>query len=340
MQVRVESSGITASTTGLVYGRERLLVSSSSRDRLGGGVGVADHAIRPLSYYAVAHQACQESRQLLSKLKLSYEENQLLVGIPVDAGHVNDRLKTIMEDKAKLLKRPAPRAMTRSSEFYTKFCDVVLGSSALVKILQPLGTDYLLPFGLLMILFKVSLPQIQLIGPFIDGVFLQAVVTRKDREESMMVHLEALIQKLPPPTFYQVAMPSNTAKAAVAALFAKVVKLLGDTLVYYRAGRLCKLLDVILGPVDAKLARHISQIEAEAKALESTPIAIDSQPINTATPVTETGKLVARLYENSEKAIVTVGVSMEHLNQRLASLELKITRQLRFPTRWGLPVLT
>ncbi len=80
---------------------------------------------------------------------------QLLVAIPFEADAVVNRLKAIMDDQEKQMKRPAPRAIKRSGEFYARFCDVVSRTAGPVHTLLSQGMEYTLPFGLLMLLFKV-----------------------------------------------------------------------------------------------------------------------------------------------------------------------------------------
>ncbi len=67
---------------------------------------------------------------------------------------------------------------------------------------------------------------------------MQAVVTKNDREEALILHLESLAAKLPVAGFYRIAFPTNAIKLAVAKIFSKMMKFLDEALIYYRSPRL------------------------------------------------------------------------------------------------------
>jgi len=111
-----------------------------------------------------AQKACQECNERLAKLKLSPVERQLLLAVPGDPEAVVEKLRGIMEDQEKLVKRPVPRTIKRSGDFSIKFYEVVAKISCLVHIL-PQTPEFKAPFGLLMVLFHVGT------GPAVDERF-------------------------------------------------------------------------------------------------------------------------------------------------------------------------
>jgi hypothetical protein len=67
---------------------------------------------------------------------------------------------------------------------------------------------------------------------------VQSVVTKKEREESLLGYLHSLGHLLPLVQFYKETFPTDRMKLAVAKIYAGVMKLLDEALVYYRSGRL------------------------------------------------------------------------------------------------------
>ena len=64
------------------------------------------------------------------------------------------------------------------------------------------------------------------------------MVTKKDREESLLSHIESISQRLPLADFYEKTFPTNDMKAAVARLYAHIMKILDEALIFYRAWKL------------------------------------------------------------------------------------------------------
>jgi hypothetical protein len=119
----------------------------------------------------------------------------------------------------------------------------------------------------------------------------QAVVLKKDREESLLQYLESLSSKLPLMEFYRTTFPTNAMKLAVANIYAEVTKLLDEALIYYRSGRLGKLVDAVLQPAESKFSKHISQIDVEVKKVEDLKnVAHEAQTVDIKESVTKTGK--------------------------------------------------
>jgi hypothetical protein len=175
------------------------------------------------------------------------------------------------------------------------------------------------------------------------------VVTKKEREESLLTYFDALSAKLPLVEFYRTTFPTNAMKLVVANLYAEVTKLLDEALIYYRSGRLGKLVDAVLQPTETKFQKCISQIDAEVKKLEDLKnVAHEAQTTDIKDVVTETSRgalcissffssyvlqapliddyiVTTRLYDNFEKATMAIGISMESFGNRLNGLESKIS---------------
>ncbi|ETS86640.1 hypothetical protein PFICI_00468 [Pestalotiopsis fici W106-1] len=256
-------------------------------------------------FYAVAQQAARESKARLSRLKLTPEEKQLLAIVPSSSDAVIEKLHLIVDEREEALKRP--KAFQRTNKFFTAFCEVVGKTSGLVQTLVPQSPEYTIPFGVLIILFR-------------------AVVTKKDREESLLMYLEALGSKLPLVEFYRNAFPTNAMKLAVANLYAEVTKLLDEALLYYRSGRLGKLVDAVLQPTEPKFQKSMDQIDAEVKKMQDLKdVAHEAQTIDIKDTVTGNAKAISRLHENFEKATIAIGISMELISERMTGLESQVS---------------
>lgn len=66
----------------------------------------------------------------------------------------------------------------------------------------------------------------------------KAVVTKKDREESLLEYIKTLGSQLPLMDFYSNVFPTNEMKECVAKIFVAVMKLLDEAVSYYRGGKL------------------------------------------------------------------------------------------------------
>ncbi len=63
------------------------------------------------------------------------------------------------------------------------------------------------------------------------------MVTKKDREDSLLSHIETISQQLPLAEFYETVFPTNDMKLYVARLYGHIMKTLDEALLYYRDWR-------------------------------------------------------------------------------------------------------
>jgi hypothetical protein len=84
---------------------------------------------------------------------LTSDERQLLAVIPTSSDAVIEKLSHILEELEKKSKRP--KGVQRANQFFSTFCQVVGKTSGLVNTLLPQSPEYTIPFGMLIILFKV-----------------------------------------------------------------------------------------------------------------------------------------------------------------------------------------
>ena len=274
-----------------------------------------------ISYYMAAQKACRDCTQRLAKLKLSHNERQLLLAVPGDPEAVVEKLRLIMEEQEKQVKRPVPRTIKRSGDFSVKFYEVVAKISCLVQVL-PQTPEFKAPFGLLMVIFHVGFVLSSGMGLAYQRA--QAVVARRDREDSILVHLEALSAALPPIDFYQMAPPTNGMKSIATAVYVEVVKFLEEALIYYRSGRLGKIVDAVLGPTDATFKASVAAIEKEMKKMDDPRNRPDEGPVVETKNATQQGKMLLKLFESVEKATEALTTSVEMLSDRMTVVESQL----------------
>ncbi|KKY29196.1 hypothetical protein UCRPC4_g00102 [Phaeomoniella chlamydospora] len=132
--------------------------------------------------------------------------------------------------------------------------------------------------------------------------------------------------------FYKTVFPTNAIKASVARIYVHIMKLLDEAVVFYRGGKLSKLVDAVLQPTN-KFSAFVSDIEDEIKVLNALKDAEHvAQAANMMEVVSGTGHIVARMYENVESQSVAVGTSMEILNTKLDLLTAQTKYMLHFET--------
>lgn len=102
--------------------------------------------------------------------------------------------------------------LRRTSEFVEVFCGFASRTSNIVMQLLPQSPEYTVTFGMLCILFG-------------------AVVTKKDREESLLGYISAVSARLPLLDFYRGVFPTSAMKASVARLYVHVMQLLDKAVV-------------------------------------------------------------------------------------------------------------
>ena len=64
------------------------------------------------------------------------------------------------------------------------------------------------------------------------------MVTKKEREETLMTFISSLADRLPVVEFYPNVFPTYDMKRAVASIYVGMTKLLEDALIYFRGGKL------------------------------------------------------------------------------------------------------
>lgn len=96
----------------------------------------------------------------------------------------------------------------------------------------------------------------------------QAVVTKKEREDSLLSHLENMQRHLPLAEFYSSLFPTNQMKECVAKVYVAIMKMLEDALGYYRSGKLGKIMDAIFQP-EAKFDDQVKVVEREVQKLHT-----------------------------------------------------------------------
>ncbi|KAH0545285.1 hypothetical protein FGG08_000584 [Glutinoglossum americanum] len=234
------------------------------------------------SFYAPAQDACAKSQQRLRKLKLQDEEHLLLQSSIKPEDIVSKLLQIQTEQEERTSKSTSTGKAT--SDFFNSFCTFADNISQVVTVLLPQSPAYSVTFGMLFILFK-------------------AVVTRKDREESLLAYIGIIGSRLPLMDFYKTVFPTDALKASVARIYVHIMRLLDEAIVYYRSTM-----------NDLKDAGHIAQ-------------AADMMEV-----VTDTGIVVAKLHESFTNKANAIGTSMEILNSKLDELTLESGYLLHFET--------
>lgn len=93
-------------------------------------------------------------------------------------------------------------------------------------------------------------------------------MTKKEREDSLLAHLESVHYQLPLAEFYSSVFPTNQMKECVVKVYVSIMKLLQEALGYYRSGRLGKLVDAIF-QAEAKFDDHIKNIERDVQKMNA-----------------------------------------------------------------------
>ncbi|KAH8883296.1 hypothetical protein GQ53DRAFT_753005 [Thozetella sp. PMI_491] len=260
-------------------------------------------------FYAPAQEACAQSRERLKKLKLHDDELDLLASA-IKPENVVEKLQEIQTHlEGKLSRKSA--TMKKLSKFVISFCTFAEKTSGVVNLLLPQSPEYTVTFGMLFILFK-------------------AVVTRKDREDSLTTYIESISTQLPLAEFYKTVFPTNSMKACVARIYSHIMKLLDEALIYYRSWRLGKLVDAVLQPA-SKFDVHITKINGELKVLNELKDAGHiAQTADMMEIVSGTGVVIQKLYRNFESQASAIGTSMDIINTKLDNLTLQTGQFLRF----------
>ncbi|KAK6075788.1 ankyrin domain protein [Seiridium cupressi] len=129
-------------------------------------------------------------------------------------------------------------------------------------------------------------------------------------------------------------LPQSPEYSITFGLLVLLFKLLDESLIYYRSGRLAnhsngagKLVDAVLQPMDSKFDGYIARIDAEVKKMDDLKnIAHEAQAMDIHETVTNTSKVVSDLYEDFHKVSITLGFGMEALNERLLGVESRIDK--------------
>ncbi|KAK9423588.1 hypothetical protein SUNI508_04069 [Seiridium unicorne] len=146
-------------------------------------------------------------------------------------------------------------------------------------------------------------------------------------EYSITFGLLVLLFKLPVLDFYRTTFPTSAIKLAIVNIYSEVMQLLDESLIYYRSGRLGKLVDAVLQPMDSKFDGYIARIDAEVKKMDDLKnIAHEAQAMDIHETVTKTNKVVSDLYEDFHQVSITLGFGMEALNERLLGVESKMDK--------------
>ncbi|KAF2100847.1 hypothetical protein NA57DRAFT_74446 [Rhizodiscina lignyota] len=259
-------------------------------------------------YYAPAKEACAVSRKRLEQLRLEPDEAKLL-SQSTSPHTIIERLKDIQDEQEKRAHRPA--LAQRSSKFLEEFCTFADRTSNIVMLLIPQSPEYTVTFGMLFILFN-------------------AVVTKKEREESLLSYIKTLGSQLPLMEFYSNVFPTNGMKEAVVKIYVGIQRLLDEAVAYYRGGKLRKIVDVILHP-ENKFGDYIKDIELELTKLHALKEAGHiAQSADMMKMMTDTGLVVAKLYENFESQHSALSTTMEMMNMKLETLSSDTGKFLRF----------
>lgn len=88
-------------------------------------------------------------------MELTSEEEDLLLTSPRNGDEVKARIELVLVNMQKREKRPEWLEKTR--HFFHGFCKVIDKTSALVQPMLPQSAEYTVTFGLLVLLFRVSL---------------------------------------------------------------------------------------------------------------------------------------------------------------------------------------
>jgi hypothetical protein len=156
----------------------------------------------------------------LKRLKLTEDEWNTITACSNSGGItvIENKIKTFSAEVEQISAR-RPNLSKKSGVFCNKFCDFAVRTSGIITPFTQLNKEFALAYGLLSILFD-------------------AVVTKKEREESLLESIEFVGGLLPVVEFYKTIFPTNAMKDTVATLYVEIMNFLDEALIYYRSGRL------------------------------------------------------------------------------------------------------
>ncbi|KAK3985454.1 hypothetical protein QBC44DRAFT_299081 [Cladorrhinum sp. PSN332] len=259
-------------------------------------------------YYAPAQEACSASKDRLEKLRL--QDDELRFSRPdqsIKPREIFEKLVEIQDE----MERKANKRSGRVSEFIYQFAAFAEQASSLVMVLLPESPEYKVTFGMIFLLFK-------------------AVVTQRDREEALTELIKSISQRLPVAEFYKTVFPTNSMKAAVARIYACIMKILDEALVYFRGWRLNKLVDALLNN-RSKFQDLIDDLEVEYKTMQELKDASHvAQTADMMDVVSDTNRIVTKLYENFHSQTLAISMSMEILHSKMHSLTIQTNSMINF----------
>ncbi|KAK5656930.1 hypothetical protein OQA88_3452 [Cercophora sp. LCS_1] len=263
-------------------------------------------------FYAPAQEACTASKERLGKLNLQDDEKQLAEvasNRDIKPGKI---IKKLMEIQAEVEKKTNRKSGVKTtSKFVNNFSAFADKASSIIMVLLPQSPEYTVTFGVLFLIFK-------------------AVVTKKDREDALIKLIDSISQRLPMAEFYKTIFPSNAIKASVARIYAHMVKILDEALVYFRSWRLTRLVDAFLNNV-SKFDDLLEDLDNEYKAMHELKDATHIvQTASIMDVVSETGRAMANLHQSFESQTSAINLSMSIINSKLHTLTAQTNVMLRF----------
>ncbi|KAL9088217.1 MAG: hypothetical protein Q9165_006344 [Trypethelium subeluteriae] len=158
---------------------------------------------------------------------------------------------------------------------------------------------------------------------FADKISSIAVVTKKEREDSLLAHIENIGAQLPLMEFYKSVFPTNQMKECVVRVYICIMKMLDDAVAYYRSGRLGKLVDAIF-QAEGKFDVHVKNIGSQVQKMHALKDAGHiAQNADMMKIISSTGQVVVRIYENFECQANAIGTSLEIFEMARYSRELQ-----------------
>jgi hypothetical protein len=192
-------------------------------------------------------------------------------------------------------------------DFTNVFCQTAEQVFGIVDQLLPQTPEYTMTFGVLYLLF-------------------QATVNKRKQQELLTGHLQALKQTLPLCEFYREVFPTNQMKMTLARMYVHVLGFLEEAVIYYRSGRLGKLVDAVMLSGEDRFAQHIALITAQAEKLrELRDAGHVAQQSDMKTLLGNTSEVVGHLYEGFEDFATAIGASLMVLDQKSHDLEQKMS---------------
>ncbi|KAK0616617.1 hypothetical protein B0T14DRAFT_250330 [Immersiella caudata] len=263
-------------------------------------------------FYAPAQEACAVSKERLDKLNLQDEDRRLAGDASKHDIKPGKIIEKLLEIQAEMEKKSTRRASAKTaSKFVNSFSAFADKASSIIMVLLPQSPEYTVTLGVLFLLFK-------------------AVVTKKDREDALVKLIESISQRLPMTEFYKTIFPSNAIKASVARIYAHMVKILDEALVYFRGWRLTRLVDAFLNNA-SKFDDLLSDLDAEYKTMHELKDATHIvQTASIVDIVYETNNTITNLHNNLESQTSAINLSMSIINSKLHNLTAQTNLMLRF----------